>query len=80
VTCDGFFSDLLEISNSIFCSRDGEVWENMRNALGFISHNEEEWRGIVRVMFSMIMDEFCHRKVLDPIERCGAAINAEIGF
>jgi hypothetical protein len=52
----------------------------MRNASRFISHHEEEWGGVARIMLSMVVDEFCHRKVFDPIERCRAAIDAEISF
>jgi len=80
VTCDGFFSSLLEVSNSVFCSRDGGVWENMRDASRFISHHKEERRGVARIMLSVVVDEFCHRKVLDPVERCRAGIDAKIGF
>jgi hypothetical protein len=80
VTCDGFFSGLLEVFDLIFCGGDGGVWENMRDASGFISHHEEEWGGIMGVVLSVVMDKFCHGKVLDPIKRCGAAVNAEIGF
>jgi hypothetical protein len=80
VTCDGFFSGLLEVSNLIFCSGNSRVWENVRDASRFISHHKEEWRGIMGVMLSVVVDELCHGKVLDPIERCGAAVNAEIGF
>jgi hypothetical protein len=80
VTSNGFFSSLLEISNSIFCSRDGGVQKNVRNTSGFISHHEEKWGGIMGVVFSMIMNEFCHGKVLDPIKRCRAAVDAKVGF
>jgi hypothetical protein len=80
VTCDGFFSCLLEISDSIFCGRDGGIGKNMRDTSRFISHHEEEWGGVTGIMFSVVVNEFCHRKVLDPIERCRAAIDAEVGF
>jgi hypothetical protein len=80
VTCDGFFSSLLEVSDSIFCGRDSGVWENVRDASGFISHHEEERGGVAGVMFSVVVDEFCHGEVLNPVERCGAAIDAEVGF
>jgi hypothetical protein len=52
----------------------------MRDASGFIFHHEEEWGGVTRIMFSMIMDKFCHGKVFDPIKRCRAAVDAEVGF
>jgi hypothetical protein len=80
VTCDGLFSGLLEISNLIFCGRDGGVWKNMGNASRFISHHEEERRGVTGIMFLVVVDKFCHGKVLDPIKRCRAAIDAEVGF
>jgi hypothetical protein len=80
VTCDGFFSGLLEVSDLIFCGRNSGVRENMRDAPRFISHHEEEWGGIAGIMLSVVVDEFCHRKVLDPIERCRATIDAEVSF
>jgi hypothetical protein len=80
VTSNGFFSGLLEVFDSIFCGRDGGIRKNMRDASRFISHHEEEWGGITGVVFSMIVKKSCHRKVLNPIKRCKAAINAEIGF
>jgi hypothetical protein len=80
VTCDGFFSCLLEISNSIFCGRDDRIGKNMRDTSRFISHHKEEWRGVAGVMFSVVVDEFCHGEVLNPIERCGAAVDTEVSF
>jgi hypothetical protein len=64
----------------IFCGRDGGVWKNMRDASRFISHHEEEWRGIAGIMLSVIVDEFCHGEVLDPIERCRVAVDTKVGF
>jgi hypothetical protein len=32
------------------------------------------------IMFSVIVDEPCHGKVLDPIEGCRMAIDAKVGF
>jgi len=80
VTCDGFFSSLLKVSDSIFCSRDGKVWKNMRDALWFITHHEEEWGGVMGVMFSMIIDEFCYRKMFNPIKRYRVTIDVKVSF
>jgi hypothetical protein len=80
MTCNGFFSGLLEVSDSIFCGRDSGFRENVRNASGFISHHEEEWGGVTGIMFLVIVNEFCHGEVLDLIKRCRAAIDAEVGF
>jgi hypothetical protein len=52
----------------------------VRDASGFISHHEEEWGGIVGVVFLMVVDEFCHGKMFNPIKRCRAAVDVEIGF
>jgi hypothetical protein len=52
----------------------------VRDASGFISHHKEEWGGIAGIVFSMIMDEFCHGKMLDPIKRCRVAVGVEVSF
>jgi hypothetical protein len=31
-------------------------------------------------MFLMVMDEFCHGEMFNPIKRCRGAVDAEIGF
>jgi hypothetical protein len=80
VTCNGLFSSLLEIFDLIFCGRDCGVWENMRDASRFISHHEEEWGGVMGVVFSVIVDEFCHGEVLNPFERCRVAVDVKISF
>jgi hypothetical protein len=66
MTSEGFFSDLLKVFDAIFCCRDGGCWECVGNGSGFIAHHEEERGGISGVVFSMVMDELCHREVLDP--------------
>jgi hypothetical protein len=71
VTCNGFFSGLLEVSDMIFCGRDGGVGKDMRDTSRFISHHEEEWGGVAGVMLSVVMDELCHGKVFYPIKRRG---------
>jgi len=80
VTCDGFFSDLLKVSDSVFHGRGSRIRENMRDASRFISHHKEERGGVAGVMLSVVVDEFCHGKVLNPVERCRAAVDAEVGF
>jgi hypothetical protein len=80
MTSEGFFSNLLEVSDSIFCCRDGRGWECIRDGSRLISHHEEEGGGISGVMFLVVMNEFHHRKMLDPFRRIGSAIDSEIGF
>jgi len=80
MACDGFFLDLLEMLDPIFSSRDGGVWKGVRDSTGFISHHEEEWRGIAGVMLSMVMDEFCHGEVLHPVSWGSTAVDTKIGF
>jgi hypothetical protein len=61
-----FISDLLEILDSFFNSRNGRGRKIGRYGDWVIAHDEVEWRCFAGGVDEVIMDKFGHRKVFVP--------------
>jgi hypothetical protein len=80
MTCDCFFLDLLQGSYSIFCCGYSRIGDKMGNNMGFVSHDETEWGGILGIMFSVVMDKFRDGEVFSPFFWVIAAVDTKISF
>jgi hypothetical protein len=77
---ESFFAYLGEGGEAFFYSRD-ICWGKCKgDSSGFISHHEEEWRGVTSTVFVGVVDEFSEGKVLGPFSGGRTAVDAKVGF
>jgi hypothetical protein len=69
VAGDGLFSDFLEILDSFGCRWYSGIREDVGKCSWFITHHEEEWGCVSRIMLSVVMDEFGDGEMFNPIFR-----------
>src|SRR6267154_2477940 len=77
---EGFFSHLLKVPNAFFCGWDVSLRESIGDSPGFKTHHQIEGGCIARIVFLLVMDEFCHREVVSPFCWFVSAVDPEVGF
>jgi len=77
---ESFFSDILKMFDTIFYSGESRVREHMGNSSWFVPHHQGERGSISGGVFSMIVDEFGHGKVLGPFGRSSVTIDPKISL
>ena len=77
---EGFFAHLLKVLYSFFCGWNISLREDIGDSLGFEAHHQIERGCITCIVFSLVMNEFCHGEVVGPFSWFVAAIDPKVCF